>query len=95
MSEAHRRLLDMLAGWAEFKVNESSFSMLNPKNNPTTKEEQEQYNLEEAVLLDIYQDAGNITANDPEYDENEPNPERVKSFVLEKVLPFILNGAQK
>jgi hypothetical protein len=98
MSDALRRLQDMLAGWANFKDKEAEGLLSTNEGNVPTEQNILDANyaiIEGDMVSDLYQDAGNITANDPVYDENEPSSERVKAFVLEKILPLILKGFQK
>ena len=78
----HRKLLDMLAGWSHFIDGDVD---INDGSEGITEQEQD-------AVAQLYQDAGNITADDAEYKEEEPSRERVEKFLLEKVLPFILNG---
>lgn len=48
--------------------------------------------LEHSTICELYQEAGNLTANDEEYDPNEPSNERVKQFIEQRLTPFILTG---
>lgn len=42
----------------------------------------------------LYQDAGNLSLDesDGEYNENEPTDERIRQFIIDKVIPLVLDG---
>lgn len=71
----HRRLLDMLAGWASFAEGNTGIPGFSSK--------------EINAISDLYQEAGNMT-ND--HLDQEPSPQEIQRFVIDKVIPVLLNG---
>lgn len=76
----HRRLLDMLAGWASFAEKYASILGFSSKEIDAKEID---------AINDLYQEAGNMT-ND--HLDQEPSPQEIQRFVIDKVIPVLLNG---
>ena len=96
MQDAERRLLDLLAGWANFLSNFSE-----DKYNPTnydqgdyvpSKEELTQFREEENKVQDLYQAVANINFNKSTLEYDEPTPEHIEQFIKDKIIPLVLKG---
>jgi hypothetical protein len=84
--DAERRLLDMLAGWSDFKDTEA----LNNKECATTPD-LEYIRLcedEASTLALLYQEVGELLSDD----NGVLLEEQVRAFFNDKIIPFIMKG---
>ncbi len=78
MSDQHRRMLDMLAGWEKF-VAACADADTPPSPEPTKDE----YQGEWYGIFDLYQECGRHSC---------PTENWIRDFMVDRVLPFILEG---